>query len=140
MLFGHSSPFYLRLYADGLINADFSASFDSVSGIAYTMFGGETRDPERVFREIKDQVQKMLRHEPDTALFERIKKAAVGSYIRALNSFGVIASGIVEGHFRGYDSFKAKMLVTNTSIDDIIDFIQKNLLPENMAISIINPN
>jgi predicted Zn-dependent peptidase len=139
MLFGHSSPFYLRLYAEGLINADFSYSFDSAAGIAYTMYGGETRDPRRVFSEIKDQIQRTLTHDPDTALFERIKKAAIGSYIRALNSFGVIASSIIEGHFRGYDSLQAPMLLTNISVDDIMDFIRNNLLPENMAISTINP-
>jgi len=139
VLCGHSSPLYLRLYAEGLINSDFSASFDSAAGVAYTMFGGEAREPSRVYREVKDEITKISAQGPDEALFKRIKKAAIGSHIRALNSFGAIASSIVEGHFRGYDPFDAPELLTKVTINDVADFIAKNLIPDNMAISVINP-
>ena len=139
MLCGHSSPLYFRLYAEGLINADFSASFDSAAGIAYAMFGGETRDPMRVFREVKEEALRLTAHGPDAALFKRIKKAAIGSHIRALNSFDAVASSIVEGHFRGFDAFEALDLLTKVSIDDISAFISDSLATDNMAISIINP-
>ena len=139
MLCGHSSPLFLRLYADGQINADFSASFDSAAGVAYTIFGGETRFPQRVFQEVLDEVQRLIANGLDTGLFGRIKKAAIGSHIRALNSFGVIASGIVEGHFRGFDPFEAPTLLSKISVEDIIEYMLENLIPENMAISVINP-
>jgi len=139
MLCGHSSPLYLRLYAEGLINVDFSASFDSAAGVAYTMFGGETRDPNRVFEEIQNEIRRFLSNTPDTAFFNRIKKAAIGSHIRALNSFGVIASSIIEGHFKGFDPFDAPDILLKITIDDVMEFVRKNLIPENMAISTINP-
>jgi len=139
ILCGHSSPLYLRLYAEGLINADFSASFDSTAGVAYTMFGGETREPLQVFAEMKKEVERLLANGVDTALFERIKKAAIGSHIRALNSFGVLASSVVEGHFKGFDPFEAPALLSKLATDDVSDFLRKNIVPDNMAISIINP-
>ena len=139
MLCGHSSPLYLKLYAEGQINADFSASFDSAAGVAYTMFGGEARDPQRVYREVKDEVHRIIREGPDPALFGRIKKAAIGSHIRAMNSFGVLAASVVEGHFRGFDPFEAPELLSAMTVDDISIFIRENIVPENMAISIINP-
>jgi len=139
LLFGNSSPFFIRLYADGLINADFSSSFDSAAGAAYTIFGGETRDPERVFIEAKDEILKISENGPDEALLRRIKKAAIGSHIRALNSFGAIASSIAEGHFRGYDAFEAPDLLAKVTRDDIMQFIRTNLIPGKMALSIINP-
>jgi len=139
VLCGHSSPFYLRLYAEGQINADFAASFDSAAGVAYTMFGGETRDPQRVYQEVLKEIQRIVSEGPDPALFGRIKKAAIGSHIRALNSFGVLASSLVEGHFRGFDPFEAPDLLIKLTVDDITDFIRENLIPGNMAISIINP-
>ena len=139
MLFGHSSPFYLNLYAQGHINADFSASFDSAAGIAYTVFGGEAREPGRIFDEVKNEIHRVLKDGPDEKLFLRIKKAALGSHIRALNSFGVLAGSIVEGYFRKFDPFKAPELLSKINIGDITDFIRKNLIPENMAISVINP-
>ena len=139
ILCGHSSPLYLRLYAEGLINADFSASFDSAAGVAYTMFGGETRDPYRVYKEVKEEVQKTVTYGPDAAMFGRIKKAAIGSHIRAFNSFGVLASSIVEGHFRGFDSFEAPSILSKVTLDDVTKFIKDNIVPDNMAISVINP-
>ena len=139
LLCGHSSPLYLKLYADGLINADFSASFDSSASVAYTMFGGEARDPERVFNEIKNEVKRLASEGADPALFERIKKAAIGSHIRALNSFGALASSIVEGHFRGFDPFEAPEILAKLTTQDISRFIRDNIVPGNMAISIINP-
>ena len=139
MLCGHSSPLYFRLYAEGLINADFSASFDSAAGIAYAMFGGETRDPMRVFGEVKEEALRLAAHKPDAALFKRIKKAAIGSHIRALNSFDAVASSIIEGHFRGFDAFEALNLLAKVSIDDISVFIRDSLATDNMAISIIKP-
>ena len=139
ILCGHSSPLFLRLYAEGQINADFSASFDSAAGVAYTMFGGEARDPQRVYEEVKNEVQRITTEGPDEALFGRIKKAAIGSHIRALNSFGALASSLVEGHFRGFDPFEAPALLLKLTIDDISNFIRENIVPENMAISTINP-
>jgi len=139
MLCGHSSPLYIRLYGEGLINVDFSASFDSAAGVAYTMFGGETREPQRVYEEVKNEIQRLLTHGFDIALFDRIKKAAIGSHIRALNSFGVIASSIIEGYFRGFDPFEAPALLSKIKIEDVENFVRKNLIPGNMAISTINP-
>jgi len=139
ILCGHSSPLYLKLYSEGSINADFSASFDSAAGVAYTMFGGEVREPKRIFREVKNEIERLLLEGPDVELFKRIKKAAIGSHIRALNSFGVLASSTVEGHFRGYDPFEAPDLLSKVSPDDISGFIRENLISDNMAISIVNP-
>jgi len=139
MLCGHSSPLFLRLYAEGQINADFAASFDSAADVAYTIFGGEAREPLHVFLEVKDEIRKFTSEGPDKALFERIRKAAIGSHIRALNSFGVLASSVVEGHFRGFDSYKAPEILSKITIDDIMKFALENLIPDNMAISVISP-
>jgi predicted Zn-dependent peptidase len=139
VLVGHSSPFYMRLYSDGLINADFTSSFNSVAGAAYTAIGGETRDPQRVYQEIVNEVHRLLQHGPDTALLKRIKKAIIGTHIRALNSFSAIASCVVEGYFHGYDSFEALDIISEVTENDITLFIKESLVPDNMAISVISP-
>ena len=136
---GHSSPLYLKLYGKGLVNSDFSASFDSAAGAAYTMFGGEAREPERVFDEVVGEQRRIAEKGPDPELFGRIKKAAAGGHIRSLNSFSTISGSIVGGHFRGYDSFEAPEILSSITEEEISDFIRKNLVPENMAISMITP-
>ena len=139
ILAGHSSPLYFRLYGEGLVNSDFSASFESAVGAAYSMIGGESREPERVFDEVKKEILKLSESGPDTALFGRIKKSAIGSQIRILNSFDAICGSIVGGHFRGYDAFEGPELLSSITADDVASFFRENLAPDNMAISIITP-
>jgi len=137
ILAGHSSPLYLRLYGQGLINSDFSASFDACAGTAYSMFGGETREPERVFTEVCKEITRLSEDGPDAGLFSRIKKAAIGSFIRSLNSFDAICGNIVFGHFRRYNAFEAPEILAAITENDITEFLRNSLIPDNMAISII---
>jgi len=139
LLFGHSSSLYLRLYADGQINSDFGFSVDSAAKTAYIVFGGEARDPQFVFNEVQKEVLKIKKVGADTELLERIKKASMGSTIRAYNSFSAIASSIIEGHFQNFDSFDAINILKAVTTDDITKFISDNIISEHMAISIINP-
>ena len=139
VLAGNSSPLYCRMYADGLISGDFSASIDSAADSAYFMFGGETREPERVFDEMAKELHRLSREGVDPKLFERIKKAAAGSHIRMLNSFDAICAGIAGGAFRGYDSLKAMELLSKITEDDVTAFLSENIDCGNMAMSIISP-
>ncbi|MCL2201915.1 MAG: insulinase family protein, partial [Oscillospiraceae bacterium] len=139
VLAGHSSPLYLRLYEEGLVNSDFSASFDCAASAAYFMFGGEARDPKLVYDEVLKEITRLRGSGPDPELFRRIKKAAVGGAVRAFNSFESLCVNITEGHFRGYDPFEITELLDKISEQDITEFYRSCLLPENMAISVITP-
>ncbi|MCL2126154.1 MAG: insulinase family protein [Oscillospiraceae bacterium] len=136
---GHSSKLYIRLYGEGLISNDFSASFDAAAGVAYTMFGGETNEPERVFGEVVKEIERLSEGGADAALFERIKKAAIGSQIRSFNSFEAICSGLAGGHFRGFDAYEAGEALASIGLDDVTKFFRERLVPANMAMSIITP-
>ena len=140
LLAGHSSPLYQRLYADGLVSTDFSASYDAVSGVAYTLFGSETREPQRVFNEVMAEIQRLLADGSDAALFERIKKATTGSFIRSLNSFGAIATGLAEGYFYDFDTFEIPEILSKITVEDINKYFEENLVPENFAMYTIYPN
>ena len=139
VLAGHSSPLYFRLYSDGLISGDFAASFDDAAGAAYTMFGGETRQPQRVFDDVLSERERLTRNGPDPALFSRLKKALLGSHVRALNSFGTICDCVADGCFLGYDAFEAPEILASITEDEAIAFLRESLSPDNMAMSIINP-
>ena len=139
LLAGHSSPLYIRLYGQGLVNSDFSASFDSTAGVAYTIFGGEAREPDRVFGEVVDEIIKLSETGPDEKLFARIKKAAVGGYLRSLNSFDSICGSIVGSFFRGYDAFDTPDILSGITEGEVAAFWRERLRPENMAVSIVEP-
>ena len=139
ILAGHSSPLYFRLYKEGLVSSDFSASFDASSGAAYSMFGGETRDPMRVYNEVLEEVSRICKTGPDADLSRRIRKSATGSYVRTFNSFDAICGSITGSFFRGYDALDMIDLIPAVTDDEITAFLRERLDPANMAISIINP-
>jgi hypothetical protein len=68
-----------------------------------------------------------------------LKKAAIGSHVRMLNSFDAICGSLVGGHFRGYDAFEAPEMLLSVTEGDITAFYRESLIPGNMAISIITP-
>ena len=139
VLAGHSSPLYFRLYREGLIGADFSPAFDCSAGAACMFFGGESRDPERVFDEVKREIRTIAENGVDKALLERVKKAAIGGNIRMWNSFDAICGNLAESFFKGYDSFLAPEIISGVEDDDISAFLRDRMLPGHMAFSVITP-
>lgn len=139
ILAGHSSPLYLSLYDQGLINNSFAAVYEAAAGASYTMAGGESADPQKVFELYKNEAVRLAENGPDPALFSRLKRAALGRLIRSLNSFDNICYNYAKGYFRGYDAYEAPELLNAVTQEDIIAFIKTNLSPEKMAVSIIRP-
>lgn len=140
LIAGRSAPLYIKLYREGLLNSSFSASYESVAGAAYVMFGGESRNPEVVKDEIQNEINRILLHGADQKLFERQKKALLGKNIRALNSFDNICYNYAHGYFNGYDAYDTVERLQSITSSDIQLFLQENLNADHFAISIVRPN
>lgn len=137
-LFGSSSPFYSKYYAEGLINAEFSAEFENVASAAYTMIGGESKDPYKAKAAIEQEIARVLDTGIDEALFRRLKKAEIGSELRGLNSFDNLCYNLAKGCFDGYDPMLTVEITNSINSEDIFNFIKDNLKPEHFAISVIS--
>lgn len=137
---GPSSPFYLKHYSEGLLNATFGCDVDYGGGQAVAAFDGETsRDPQKVYDALCAEIVRVQREGFDPALFERQKKAVMGGRIRALTNFSGLAVGVIGGFFSGFnvmDSFDALASVTCA---DAEDWVRQSLAPERLAMSVIYP-
>ena len=138
-LMGRSSPFYTRLYAKGLINAEFDYEFDCAANAATILFGGESRDPEAVLSEFNDEIAAVGRNGLDKNLFERSRKAHYGSMLRATEKFSLLCSGIAEGRFAGYNYLDSFDLLSGICSSDVESFILNNLKSEKLAMSAVCP-
>lgn len=138
-LFGRSSPFYTRLYSQGLLNTDFSCEADFAAGHAFAMFGGESKDPEAVLAEIKKEIEAIGGRGFDEAYFQRQKKASYGQRIRALGNFEGLAVTLVESHFCGYQPLEAFEVLESVTAEDCVRWLRERLKTENIALSVINP-
>ena len=138
-IFGASSPFYSRLYGEGLINTDFSYGFDCTAGTFSFMLGGETREPKRVYDEVLGEIARISREGLDAELFSRCKKAFYGSQIRALSSFYGLCSSMAEAEFGNYNCLDSFAVLESVTAEEVLDFVRTELLPERMTMTVITP-
>lgn len=138
-LYSRSSPFYNRLYSEGLINTDFFVELYHAAGTATVLFGGESRDCEKVMSEFIAEAKKAADEGLDEALWQRIKKSAYGARIRSLSSFGGLCAAMAEADFAGYNCLDSFAVMDSISSDDVRAFIKENLVPQRFAMSVITP-
>ena len=99
LLCGCSSPFYARLYAEGLLNRDFDYEVDFTAGTATIIIGGESAEPERVRDELTAEVGRIVREGFAADAFERARRASLGARLRGLEDFDNVCLSIAEGVF-----------------------------------------
>ena len=139
VLFGESSPLYNRLYAEGIINSEFSGGYEMLPGISFIVVGGESDDPEAVKEEIRKEAERLNAEGVDDGLYRRIKKAIYGSMLRSLNSFENIATSMAEGVFRKYDYYRFPEIFATVERTDIEAFIRTFVAEERASLSVIQP-
>ncbi|MBE6948309.1 MAG: insulinase family protein [Ruminococcaceae bacterium] len=137
LLAGKSSPLYSKLYSDGLINASFSADYESVAGQSFVVIGGESRDPKKAYAEISLAAARMGMEGVDEKAFNRQKKAAIGKKLRSLNDFDSIAYSTARGYFMGYDPFNSLEILETITADEVTAFISGVFAPERLALSVV---
>ena len=139
ILLGESSPLYLRLYDQGLINTSFGGSFEMMPGVAYLYAGGDSKDARAVAAEIQREAERLVREGIDEDFYQRVRRASFGANLRGLNSFENIAVSLTEGYFHGYDPFRFPQVFDAVTREDVTAFLRDNLRPERMVLSEITP-
>ncbi len=139
VLMGESSELFQRLYETGLIDSDFSCGFESVPQAAMLTAAGDSRDPDAVCAAILAQAEKILAEGVDSALFDRLKKSALGRRLRDLDSFESICYRQCAYYFENCDYFTFPEVYQDISAEDVLAFLRETVREERMAISIIYP-
>ena len=139
ILLGDSSPLYLRLYDQGLINTSFGGAFEMMPGVAYLYAGGDSRDARTVAGQIYREAERLAAEGIDEDFYQQVRRAAFGEQLRGLNSFENIAVSLTEGYFRGYDPFRFPQVFDSITKDDILAFLRENLREERAVLSEIVP-
>jgi len=139
VLLGESSPLYLRLYEQGIINGSFGGSYEMMPGVAYLYAGGDGKDPQRVAEEIAKEAIRLSQEGPDKAFYERLRRAMFGSMLKDLNSFEHIAILLTEGYFHGFDAFRFPEIFESIREEDITNFIRTNITADRNVMSRILP-
>ena len=138
-LFGESSPLYLRLYEEGLIDSSFGGGFETIEGMALLSISGDSEDPEAVLDAILEQAKALVKEGISREALLRMKRSALGRRIRALDSFDATAFRVCAYHFSGFDYFRFPELYRQTEVSDILEFIQRVVTEDRAGLSVILP-
>ena len=137
LLTGPSSPFYNRLYESGLINRNFDGDADFSTGVGTVIIGGESRDPDAVLQALKDEVARIGREGLDPTLFERARRAGIGSALRAMEDFDDVCVALALDEFDGFCYLDYPAVMASIEKVECEAFLAEALQPERLALSIL---
>ena len=138
-LFGESSPLYLKLYEQGLIDASFGGGFETVEGMAMLTCTGDSEEPQAVRDAILEQAKILAEAGVTETDFLRMKRSALGRRIRNMDSFDSTCFRICAYHFSQFDYFCIPDIYGQVTCEDIRQFIQTVITPDNMCMAVIYP-
>ena len=139
VLFGESSELYLQLYEEGLIDPSFGGGLDTVPNMALLTATGDSDDPLRVRDAILQRAKQIAEQGIPEKDFLRIKRSTLGGRIRSLDSFDSVCFRICAYYFSGFDYFNFPEVYESVKIEDVQEFIRKNVTEERCSLSVIEP-
>lgn len=139
VLVGTSSPLYAELYESGLINGEFGCGCELYPGCVFLYAGGESRDPELVSRRIMQEAGRLVREGIDERLWQRLKKAAYGSRVRALNSFESLCVDQAQCFFSGAGSLAFPEMFDRLTAQDARLLLEQWVTQERATLSVVRP-
>ncbi|HBL83581.1 MAG: hypothetical protein A2Y17_09430 [Clostridiales bacterium GWF2_38_85] len=140
MLFGNSSEFYTYAYNKRIITQNFSASAELGRNFAFVEIGGSTPDPDMLYSEIVDEINKKRILLFDKIDFERAKKVLYSSNLTSFDSTEDIANGFLRLHLLGGDLLDYPEIIASVSYEYACELFLDMYKEEYMASSIVFPN
>ena len=138
-LFGESSPLYLELYEEGLIDSSFGGGFEDSEDMAMLFCSGDSDDPEAVRDAILARAAELAQTCVEEADFLRMKRSALGRRIRDLDSFDATCFRVCASHLSKFEYFDFPEVYAEVTAEEIREFLGRVVRPERMSLAIIEP-
>ncbi|MCQ2406760.1 MAG: insulinase family protein [Oscillospiraceae bacterium] len=140
LLTSPSSPFYARLYSEGLINSDFSGDCECLRGTFTAFISGETRKPGEVSRLFFEECASAAENGFPAARFSGTKKSFFGSKLRRYDRFGGYASALIGSFFDGDNLYDESDIIESITMEEVCAFIKENFVPEKASLGVNSPD
>ena len=138
-LAGPSSPLYIRLYEQGVINDSFGFGVGDEAGALMAYISAEGDNCDDVAAELVKEARELAASGGDADYFDRLKKSAIGGTLRMLNSPESCCMLMVNGYFYGYEAMNELDVINSFSVSEVLGFLKDNVIPEKMTVSVIEP-
>jgi len=136
-LFSPSSTIYQLLYDENLISDNFGHEYTCESDYAFSIIGGDTKDPEVLLARIKLLLSEVMESGIAEQDFIRSRKKKMGGFLRMLNSPEAIANEFTKYQFRGIDLFTMLQVYQEMTLEQINERMRQHFNWEQMAASLV---
>lgn len=136
-IIGPSSRLYQQLYEEGLISDSFGHEYNSSTGYAFSVIGGDTPDPDALLSALRNAMEKLLQEGIPQETFERAKRKKIGGYLRMLNSPEAIAGEYTRYRFRDSDMFDVLSSYEGCTLADVDSRMREHIDFNQLSVSIV---
>ena len=131
MLLGDDSCNYLKLYQQRILDDTFGYEFSITAAASFVAVSGDTNNAAQFI----EALQTLLQHAAtnpalNEAHLQRVKKANIGAYLRSFNSLSSLANQIVDNQYQDASFFDIVNLLTDISLDEIVNLAQRFFVPQ----------
>ncbi|WP_010491212.1 EF-P 5-aminopentanol modification-associated protein YfmH [Paenibacillus elgii] len=137
VLVSPSSAIYQKLYDEQLISDSFGSEYNIAENYAFTVIGGDTKDPERLIGRVQEEIDRVKADDIASADFERSKKKKIGAFLRQLNSPEAIANEFTKYRFKGIDLFDILPVYEELTLEDVNERLREHFDWGRLAASIV---
>ena len=137
MLLGNSSELYKKLYDEGLLMNTTGNDYEFSKSYAHVMITGQSKNPHKVYEEIKNKINDTKNSGLNEDDFERTKKMIYGKYAKEYNDVGDIARMFLADYFKGINSFEYIEEITTVTKEYAEQVLRDVFNDEKMIISIV---
>ena len=137
---GRSSDAFQRLYEEGLIDDGFGGRYTCDPRFAHTVMGGETPDPDRLERRLKEALLQAAEAGVEPESFERLRRREVGEFVAAMDNPEMVANSLAILHFRGVTLTDYLEVLQRLEPRDATEALRDHVAEERMAVSVVLPD
>jgi len=139
LLLGRSSRAWEDLYAEGLVDESFSASYSTEESFGFTTIGGDSDEPERLEARLREVLERARREGFDMQAFGRMRNKLHGALLRALDSPEHAGHALVTDTFRGARPFEELDVIRAITPDDLRARLDEHVAGSQIAVAIVRP-
>jgi len=137
IMFGQSTPFYKKLYDEGIINSDFDADYELSNTFAFYFFAGESDRPEAVRDAIVNEIDCFFKNGISDERFIQVRNTVYGNIVDSYDNVSNIVNVLVNSDFAQSDPFDCARALKEITKEDIMARANKLFKPLDIAMSVI---
>ena len=137
LIIGRSSRLYKKLYNDGIIFGQPSLDYEFGKTYAHVLITGQSTNPEKVYKEFKNEVDLIKKEGLNVSDFERIRKMIYGGYVKEYNDVSDIARIFLSDYFKGINAFDYLEEIDGINLNYLQQILTEIFKEENMILSVV---